>query len=242
MPGPASSESPRRFETVLLDAGGVLLDLDYAYVRRLLTARRHDVTGEALERAEAIARTEVDRHVREGGSSGEAWRDYFRVLFGQVGAPPSLHEEMIDALWEAHERVGLWTVAVPGAVETVSRLRETGFRLGVVSNAEGRVERDLASAGFAGLLETVVDSHLVGVAKPDPRIFAIALERLGARAETTVFVGDVPAVDVAGARAAGVAPLLLDRHDLYTTVDAPRLRSLAALPEWLKGAPPGQNV
>jgi putative hydrolase of the HAD superfamily len=238
MAGSAPSERARRYETVLLDAGGVLLDLDYAYVKRLLEARRHEATEDALERAEAIARTAVDSYVRGGGSSGEAWRDYFRVLFGQVGAPPSLHEEMIDALWEAHQRVGLWTVPVRGAVEVVSRLREMGFRLGVVSNAEGRVERDLESAGFAGLLDTVVDSHVVGVAKPDPRIFAIALERLGARAETAVFVGDVPAVDVVGARAAGIAPLLLDRHDLYTAVDAPRLRSLAEFPEWLEGATP----
>jgi HAD superfamily hydrolase (TIGR01509 family) len=113
-----------------------------------------------------------------------------------------------------------------------------GFRLGVVSNAEGRVERDLESAGFAGLLDTVVDSHLVGVEKPDPRIFGIALERLGASAATAVFLGDVPSIDVAGARAAGIAPLLLDRHDLYAEIDAPRLRSLEELPSWLEETPP----
>jgi putative hydrolase of the HAD superfamily len=235
MAGPAR-EGSRRYETVLLDAGGVLLDLDYAYVRRLLEARRHDATEEALERAEAIARTAVDRYVREGGTSLEAWRDYFRVLFREVAFPPSLHEEIIDALWEAHQRVGLWTVAVRGAVDVVSRLRGSGYRIGVVSNAEGRVERDLESAGYAGLLDTVVDSHLVGVAKPAPGIFAIALTRLGARAETAVFVGDVPAVDVAGARAAGITPLLLDRHDLYATADVPRLRSLGELPKWIEDA------
>jgi len=226
----------RRFETVLLDAGGVLLDLDYAYLRRLLEARRQEVTEEALARAEAIARTAVDRHVRDGGSSGEAWRDYFRILFGQAGTPRALHEEMIDALWEAHQRVGLWTVPVPGALPVVSRLREMGLRLGVVSNAEGRVERDLESAGFAGLLDTVVDSHLVGVEKPDPRIFGIALERLKASASTALFLGDVPAIDVAGARAAGIAALLLDRHDLYGAVDAPRISHLEELPGWLETA------
>ncbi|MBZ5639245.1 MAG: HAD family hydrolase [Acidobacteriia bacterium] len=238
MDGPFSNERPRRFDTVLFDAGGVLLDLDYAYLKRLLEARRLEATEDALERAEAIARTAIDRHVREGGSSGDAWRDYFRVIFGRVGAPPSLHEELIDALWEAHQRVGLWTVPVRGAVDIVSRLHGAGFRIGVVSNAEGRVERDLASAGFAGILDAVVDSHVVGVAKPDPRIFAIALERLRARPDTAVFVGDVPAVDVVGARAAGIAPVLLDRHDLYPTADAPRLRSLDDLPGWLEGEAP----
>jgi putative hydrolase of the HAD superfamily len=238
MAAPVTPDSPTRFETVLLDAGGVLLDLDYAYLRRLLEARRHETTEEALARAEAIARTEVDRHVRDGGRSGEAWRDYFRILLGRVGTPPAMYEELIDALWEAHQRVGLWTVPVHGALAVVVRLREMGFRLGVVSNAEGRVERDLESAGFAGLLDTVVDSHLVGVEKPDPRIFGIALERLGASATTAVFLGDVPSIDVAGARAAGIAPLLLDRHDLYEKTDAPRLRRLEDLPSWLEEAPP----
>jgi FMN phosphatase YigB (HAD superfamily) len=93
-------------------------------------------------------------------------------------------------------------------------------------------------AGFRGHLDTVVDSHLVGVEKPDPRIFGIALERLGARAETAMFLGDVPAIDVAGARAAGIAAVLLDRHDLYEEADAPRIRRLEDLPGWLETAPP----
>jgi putative hydrolase of the HAD superfamily len=234
---PSAPGKSRPFETVLLDAGGVLLDLDYAYLKRLLEARRQETSEETLARAEAIARTAVDRHVRDGGSSGEAWRDYFRILLGRAGTPQALHEELIDALWEAHQRVGLWTVPVQGALEVVSRLRESGYRVGVVSNAEGRVARDLDSAGFAGLLDAVVDSRLVGVEKPDPRIFGIALERLKAAASTALFLGDVPAIDVAGARAAGIAPLLLDRHDLYANVDAPRIRRLDELPGWLEAPP-----
>lgn len=226
--------SSRRVETVLLDAGGVLLDLDYAFLKRLLVARRVATTVEALSESESIARTTIDRRVREGGRTSEAWRDYFRILLTRVGAPPDGAEEIIDALAEAHHRVGLWTVAIEGAVETVRELKDAGYRLGVVSNAEGRVERDLEGAGFAGLFETVVDSHLVGVEKPDPRIFHIAMERMSVASETAVFLGDVPSVDVAGARAAGLTPLLLDRHDLYADVDAPRLRSIRDLPERLK--------
>src|SRR5262249_51318149 len=104
---------------------------------------------------------------------------------------------------------------------------------GVVSNAEGRVERDLDGAGFAGLFDTVVDSHLVGVEKPDPRIFHIAIERMNADAARAIFLGDVPAVDIVGAKAAGLTPVLLDRHELYRGVEAPRLRSIAELPGWI---------
>ncbi len=223
----------RPVTTVLFDAGGVLLDLDYAFLKRLLDARHVATTVHDLSASESIARTTIDRRVREGGRTSEAWRDYFRILLTRVGAPPEETEEIIDTLAEAHHRVGLWTVAIEGAVETVRALKDAGHRLGVVSNAEGRVERDLDGAGFSGLFETVVDSHLVGVEKPDPAIFRIALERMNAPPEPAVFLGDVPAVDVVGARAAGLTAVLLDRHDLYATIDAPRLRSISELPDWL---------
>jgi putative hydrolase of the HAD superfamily len=226
---------PEQVETVLLDAGGVLLDLDYAYLRRLIEARHGEVEVEELSRLEAVARLEIHRHVQEGGRVSEAWRDYFRIIMGRVGVPAEKQESIIDALWEAHQRFGLWTVPIAGGPETVAELRGRGYRIGVVSNAEGRVEQDLQSAGYAGLLETVVDSHVVGVEKPDPQIFHIALERMNATAETAVFVGDVPAVDLAGARAAGVAPILLDRHDLYSDLPEIRVRSLDELPALLEG-------
>jgi len=220
-------------ETVLIDAGGVLLDLDYDYLRRLIEARRISVSVDDLSRYEAMARQQIHRHVANGGRVGDAWRDYFHIILGHAGVPADDQDGLIDTLWEAHERFGLWTVPIAGGPDTVQRLRDLGLRLGVVSNAEGRVARDLDSAGYRGLFETVVDSHLVGVEKPDPAIFRIALERMGSRAETTVYVGDVPAVDVAGAHAAGLRPILLDRHDLYADEEAPRIRDLAELPEWL---------
>jgi putative hydrolase of the HAD superfamily len=129
--------------------------------------------------------------------------------------------------------VGLWTVAIDGAVDTVRALKEAGYRLGVVSNAEGRVEQDLNGAGFRGLFDTVVDSHLVGVEKPDPRIFQIALERMKVEAASAVFLGDVPAVDVAGASAAGLTPFLLDRHGLYADHGPRRVTSIRELPALL---------
>jgi putative hydrolase of the HAD superfamily len=242
--GPGRIELPPRVDCVLLDAGGVLLDLDYRYLARLIEARHAPVSDAALSRAEALARREMDRLVRGGGSIGDAWREYFHFLLARAGVGAEHHDPIIDSLWEAHRRVGLWTVAIEGAACTVAELRSRGFRLGVVSNAEGQVARDLDRAGFAGLFDTVVDSFLVGVAKPDPAIFALALDRLAALPERTIFVGDVPAVDVAGARAAGLAPVLLDRHDLYPDADAPRLRSVGELPALLGDSGParGQNV
>ena len=82
--------------------------------------------------------------------------------------------------------------------------------------------------------EPKFDSHLVGVLKPDPAIFRIALERMSLEAGRTVFVGDMPEIDVKGAKAAGIVPILLDRHDLHTEVPSARIRSLDELPGLVK--------
>lgn len=221
-------------KTVLLDAGGVLLDLDYEYLVRLLAHNGFKAMEADLSLAEALARTEIEKWVRNGGKSSDAWRDYFRLMLAKIKVPAELYEKIIDSLWEAHMRVGMWTVPIEGALETVALLKERGYRIGVVSNAEGRVEGDLYAAGFEGLVETVVDSHVVGVEKPDPEIFRIALERLRADPETTIFLGDVPSVDVAGAAAAGITPVLLDRHGMYPDVEVTRLGSISELPGWLE--------
>ena len=231
---------PARVETVLLDAGGVLLDLDFKYVRRLIEPRRDPampaIDETELSCLEARARQEVQRQVQAGGRMRDVWRDYFHIILGGVHVPAAEQPGLIDSLWEVHQRFGLWTVAIDGAPQAVAELRRRGFELGVVSNAEGRVAEDLDSAGYEGLFTTVVDSHVVGVEKPDPRIFEIAMERLGAKSETTIYLGDVPAVDVEGAKAARITPVLVDMHGLYRSVDVRRIDSIRELPGLLDGA------
>src|SRR5262245_52239699 len=90
--------SEPRATTVLFDAGGVLLDLDYAFLKRLLEARQVVTTVSDLATSESLARAAIDRRVREGGRVSEAWRDYFRIILTRVGAPPERTEAIIDTL------------------------------------------------------------------------------------------------------------------------------------------------
>ena len=78
------------------------------------------------------------------------------------------------------------------------------YRLGVVSNFYGNLEAVCRGAGLASSFAIVIDSHCVGAEKPDPAIFRAALDPLGARAETTVLVGDSLARDREGARRTGM--------------------------------------
>jgi putative hydrolase of the HAD superfamily len=237
----APAAIPDRLDAVLFDAGGVLVDLDYSYLRRLIGPVVGEVEESALSHAEAHARREINNTVRGGGRTSDAWREYFHIILGRVGVREERHGALIDTLQEAHERFGLWSVACHGAVEAVRAIKAQGFRVGVVSNAEGQIEGSLGHAGFGGLFETVVDSHLVGVEKPNPEIFRVALKRMSLRAESTLYIGDLPEVDVKGARSAGLSAVLLDRHDLYLDEAMPRVRHLQDLLALLPAKGSAQN-
>jgi putative hydrolase of the HAD superfamily len=127
------------------------------------------------------------------------------------------------------------------SVAALWRLHRLGVPIGVVSNASGQIEGTLASQGVcqvgkgAGVpVACVVDSHEVGVAKPDPAIFAPALLALGSPDPARVaYVGDSVVNDVGAATAGGLVPLHLDPYDDHPDAAHPRIRSLHELPALL---------
>jgi putative hydrolase of the HAD superfamily len=95
-----------------------------------------------------------------------------------------------------------------GAADTLRILRARGRKTGVISNGSTeRQQRKLACMGIGGLLDTVLISEAEGIRKPDPAIFMLACDRCGVRPNESVFVGDNPEADVAGARAAGMVAI-----------------------------------
>ncbi len=86
------------------------------------------------------------------------------------------------------------------------------FRLGVVTNSYGNASLILAEAGILPLLRTVVDSRVVGVRKPDPAIFSLALDTLGLSPEVVAYVGDSYGQDIRPAKKAGLITIWL-RND-----------------------------
>ena len=115
---------------------------------------------------------------------------------------------------------------MPGAL---AGLRRLGLRLAVVSNSNGTLRAKLARLGLDASFDLMIDSCEVGVEKPDPGIFTLALERLGVSAGAALHVGDFYHIDVVGARAAGVDAWLIDAGGLYADADCPRFPSLAAV-------------
>jgi HAD superfamily hydrolase (TIGR01509 family) len=135
----------------------------------------------------------------------------------------------------------LWSEPTPGAVQAIRALRRAGVTVLVVTNSDGRAAENLRDAGVlpaTGLdAEDVIDSVVVGCAKPDPRIFEVALDRAGASAAEAVHVGDMLSTDVAGASAVGLAPIHLDPYRICRSSAHRHVRTLAGL--WAHVAAPG---
>jgi putative hydrolase of the HAD superfamily len=122
--------------------------------------------------------------------------------------------------------------AYPDAAPALCRLRAAGIRLVVVSNWDASLHERLAETGLAPLVDGAVASAELGVAKPDPGIFALALAHARVQPREAWHVGDSPDADVAGARAAGVRPILIVRGGARPPAlgDVQVIASLAELP------------
>jgi HAD superfamily hydrolase (TIGR01509 family) len=220
-------------DTIFLDAGGVLVFPNWDRVADALARHGIPTASAALAAVEWLAKHEVDTSAAGASDLVRGW-----LVFGRVFARAGITDaHAIDAaigdLQDYHERFNLWEDVRPDVIPALRRLRASGRKLVVVSNANGRMRAALDRVGIGPHVDLVIDSFEESVEKPDRRIFEIALARVGSRAETTLHVGDLFHTDVVGARAAGLRAVLLDMADLYGDHDCERVRSLAALADLL---------
>jgi len=187
----------------------------------------------AFRRAEADAVAAVRRFIVERPEARDAERlpFYLDSLLGGLGLPDAgKRAEASRGVAAEHVRANLWSKRADGALETLRTLLDRGYRVAVISNADGRVRGLLESAGLAPLLEFVIDSAEVGVEKPDPRIFHAATDRLALPPSACAYVGDIYEIDVLGAQGAGLTGILVgDAPAPETVVRVPTLPGLPIL-------------
>jgi len=227
-------------EVVLLDAGGVFFLPDSQRVAAAFARAECRVEPESLPwahyRAAACFHTELDV---EGDWTG-SWLQYLQAYLEACDVPEAIRAEVHRHVDSEFADAALWIEPIGGSREGLQALADRGVRLGIVSNADGMMAQRLAEAevcqvgpGIAVSVECVIDSGNVGIMKPDPRIFQAALDLMGVPAERTWYVGDMPAIDVVGARRAGLRPFLMDPLGLHHDADFDRVDSLADLAELL---------
>lgn len=223
-------------ETVFLDAGGVLVWPNWERVANALRANGVHVDAQALIDADPLARYSLDEAQMIGASTDQRRSmSFFELVLLECGIEMSERTEAALAdIRMYQDEHNLWEI-VPGFVRpAVRKLREAGYKLVVVSNANGTLHKLFDRLGLTPLFDVILDSHVEGVEKPDRKFFDLALSRSGAAAETTVHVGDFYNIDVKGARGAGLRAVLVDEADLHRDADCPRIRSIAELPRLLE--------
>jgi HAD superfamily hydrolase (TIGR01662 family) len=218
---------------ILFDAGGTLIHVDGERFCAVAGLPWEEASFDAAENAAVAA---VERFLRSNRSSTDAERLplFFDTILAGLGVPPEGRREAALAAAAEHRRSNLWSRAFPDAPEALSTLAARGYRLGVISNADGRVRALLEKAGLARYFELVLDSSEVGVEKPDPRIFLAATGRLRLDPSACAYVGDIYQIDIVGARRAGLMGLLIGPGPSPTGIR--RVATLAELVDLFPGA------
>lgn len=226
---------------MFLDAGGVLVHPNWQRVAGALARHGVRTMASALAAAEPRGKKRLD-----SGETIDATNDrqrgwtYFNLVLDEAGiAQSDATRAALDELHAYHQMQNLWETVHDDVRPALATLRRGGYRLVVVSNANGTLRRAFDRLGLTAAFDVVLDSCEEGVEKPDPRFFEIALARSGAERASTIHVGDMYHVDIVGARAAGIEPVLLDLGDLYPEADCARVRSVGGLVEWVASRPEG---
>jgi putative hydrolase of the HAD superfamily len=208
---------------VFLDALGTLVELEPPWVslRERVPAEVSDERLQLAIRAEMAYYREHSQEGRDADSLADLRERCAALISNELGVEVSARD-LVESI-----RFG----AYPDAEPALRGLRERGMRLLAVSNWDCSLSAVLERCGLGELLDAVVTSAEVGASKPDPAIFRAALERAGSGPDQALHVGDTPEEDLAGARAAGIRALLIDRSG-----DGGDIASLAEIDQHLRDA------
>ncbi|HTJ45408.1 MAG TPA: HAD family hydrolase [Kofleriaceae bacterium] len=183
---------------VTFDAGQTLVELDTQLLARRLGERGVEVRADVLD---AAAPRAWDRYDAAVGRAAVPWKVFMDALL--EGARISPRDELVEWLWEEQPKRNLWRRPIAGMIEVVDAMRARGVRVGVLSNSEGKLAALFDEIGWGGRFDTIVDSGVEGIEKPDRRIFERAAARLGVACDALIHVGDSRPADVDGVLAVG---------------------------------------
>jgi HAD superfamily hydrolase (TIGR01549 family) len=220
---------------LLLDAGGVLVFPDTDLLVKIAARDGIVITPEKLFEAHCRLFHAADCQTRQEGVFPGFSDGYYYALYQYAGASGEALAKAAKLAVEHDRQVSGWTATRPWVSETLENLAGSGYRMAVISNSDGRAEKILTDLGLRDHFEAVFDSHILGVEKPDPWIFQIALESLGLESSAAIYFGDMYMIDVWGANGVGLGAVHLDALGLYKDWPGVHLPDIRHLPSWLPG-------
>jgi len=225
-----------KIDTICLDAGGTLVWPNWERVRDALAIQGIAVDASSLAAADPRVRRSLDEQhlIASSTDQSRAWNFFDAVLTTAGVELTAGARRALSGIEEYQRTMNVWEHVPEFVTPTLVELRRLGYKLVVVSNANGTVRQAFQRIGLFDLVDVIVDSAEEGFEKPDRRLFDVALRRAGANHSHALHIGDIYHIDVAGARAAGLTPVLVDEAGLYADADCPRIRSIAELPALLE--------
>jgi putative hydrolase of the HAD superfamily len=234
------------YRLLCLDAGFTLLSPRRTLADALqgvLSMDGHRITEDEMRAAwEEADRWFWDEYHRPGNDTwtddrriDDYWRRYHTVMLERLGH--EVRTEVLDRILASQFAADSWEL-YPDVLPMLERVREDGTAIGIVSDWGSNLRGIVADLGLDRYLDFVLPSGAVGVAKPNPSFFRLALDAAGVEPNEAVMVGDSYRADVRGAWSAGMDAVWLDRHEgaNITPADEPmptdvrRIRSLDELP------------
>lgn len=239
---------PSPIRAIFFDAGNTLIYPRVEELAQDLTSQGYPATVEDFHAAERAGKKKLDEWLWPQIRSGQVpraidhvyWSEYLRALMHRINAPEEAHERLISRVADGFRDIRLWSRVLPGTTPLLEALRAEDYYLGVISNSVGTMEEQLNRIDLARRFDTILDSAVVGVEKPHPEIFRLALTRAAVEPAQALFVGDTYSTDIGGAQLAGLRGVLIDRVGAYPNPGCPRINSLTELDqvlESLRGSP-----
>jgi putative hydrolase of the HAD superfamily len=234
----------RPIRGIFFDAGNTLLYPRVDELAQELTDAGFQATVADFHAAERLAKKKFDQWLWPLIEGGELpaevdrlyWTEYLHALMDRIGVPIDQHGAVSEQVIERFRDIRFWSRVFPDTVPVLQSLRDNGYYLGVISNSVGTMEEQLNRAGLASYFRTILDSAVVGIEKPHPEIFHMAVDQAAISPAEAVFIGDTYSTDIGGARKAGLQGVLIDRFGMYDDgIDGPRIRSLEELGALLAG-------
>jgi len=220
-------------DAILFDAGGTLIDAipsRETVFSEVLSRYGKKIGSERiaplLAKADGVFDSEFAK--QDGKNEGALWSKYDDFILDELGFRGDRGDlsKELSATWdEIMPKVESW-VCYPETESVLEILKVREFKLGVVSNATDLVRRVFDNLGLTRYFDFLVVSDEVGVRKPSPKIFRLAMEMAGTSPGRTLFVGDKLATDVAGAKRAGMNAVLVDRVNAFPDARCLRERDL----------------
>ena len=211
---------------IFFDAGNTLVFADREKTLAPLLRRGVKISPETINAAERAARRFRDANAASDPqhTDQQYWDIYYAELLSQLPQ----HRDLIPDLIASTRNSANWEFVPSGTEEQLQRLKKK-YRLGVISNSDGRMADLFVRLDLAKYFETITDSGRVGVQKPHPEIFRAALQALDVPAEESVYIGDVYSIDYAGARGVGMHAIMMDPFGTYSQNGVPRVTELAEI-------------